>query len=144
MPALNFSARFADLVASGEKRQTIRAPRSDGRPHASPGQIIKLYTGMRTKECRLLALGVVESVERVVIHPAGIEYNPGTDRVRSMWEAPLSDLLNCFARSDGFKDWAELRDWFAETHGLPFTGTLIKWRPGGAVFNGRGKLITEN
>jgi hypothetical protein len=27
MPALNFFARFAPLVESGQKRQTIRAPR---------------------------------------------------------------------------------------------------------------------
>ena len=38
MPALNFQARFAPLVESGQKRQTIRAYRKDGRD-PKPGQL---------------------------------------------------------------------------------------------------------
>ena len=51
MPALNFKKEFADKVASGEKRQTIRALRKDGK-NPRPGQKLYLYTGMRTKYCR--------------------------------------------------------------------------------------------
>jgi len=52
MPALNFSV-FVDKVESGEKRQTIRKRRK--RP-IKMGNTLHLYTGMRTKGCRLLGL----------------------------------------------------------------------------------------
>ena len=52
MPAYTFQSRFAPLVASGEKRQTIRA--IGKRRHAAVGDRIQLYTGMRTKACRKL------------------------------------------------------------------------------------------
>ena len=32
------------------------------------------------------------------------------------------------AIADGFKDWQEMREWFEQTHGLPFEGILIKAR----------------
>jgi hypothetical protein len=31
------------------------------------------------------------------------------------------------ARDDGFSDFAEMKAFFQETHGLPFLGVLIKW-----------------
>ena len=43
MVAYNFQARFAAAVASGQKRQTIRAPRK-GNGHAKPGDRLQLYT----------------------------------------------------------------------------------------------------
>jgi hypothetical protein len=30
-------------------------------------------------------------------------------------------------RRDGFTNWAEMRDWFDQLHGLPFSGLLIEW-----------------
>lgn len=53
MPAYSFKDRFADLVESGEKRQTIRPVRK--RPTV-PGDTLFLYRGMRTKQCRRLRL----------------------------------------------------------------------------------------
>jgi hypothetical protein len=44
MPALDFQARFAPLVESGEKRQTIRKRRK--RP-IGVGQTLYLWTGQR-------------------------------------------------------------------------------------------------
>jgi len=32
------------------------------------------------------------------------------------------------AEADGFTGLKEFVDWFDQTHGLPFTGVLIKWR----------------
>ena len=31
------------------------------------------------------------------------------------------------ALKDGFRSFLEMRQWFAKTHALPFTGDLIKW-----------------
>ena len=50
MVAINFSAQFADAVASGQKTQTIRRS-----ARAAAGQVLQLYTGQRTKACRKLA-----------------------------------------------------------------------------------------
>lgn len=67
MPALNFEAQFADAVESGEKRQTVRTARKDGRPHAKVGDKIRLYTGLGTPRCRLLAEATVTRTTAVRI-----------------------------------------------------------------------------
>ena len=61
MPLLGFKKQFAPLVEEGQKRQTIRAKRRDGRnPHA--GETLFLYTGLRTKSCRKLGISGCKSV----------------------------------------------------------------------------------
>jgi hypothetical protein len=116
MPALNFQKQFAALVESGEKRQTIRAERKDGRMPAKPGDIIALYTGMRTKSCRKLA-----DVECIAVETIRISYGYITVNYQAQDEYQL-------AVADGFEDVAAMRDWFSKTHGLPFTGHLIRWK----------------
>jgi hypothetical protein len=37
------------------------------------------------------------------------------------------ELLDPFAKADGFKDWDDMQQWFHESHSLPFEGVLIKW-----------------
>ena len=56
MVAYSLKPRFIPPILSGAKRQTIRA--ISRRRHAIPGETLQLYTGMRTKQCRLI--GVVE------------------------------------------------------------------------------------
>lgn len=51
MPAYNFQKQFVDMIYSGEKTQTIRRRRK--RPTLA-GETLKLYTGMRTKNCTLI------------------------------------------------------------------------------------------
>ena len=122
MPALNFQAQFATLVESGQKAQTIRAPRKDGRD-PKRGDTLHLFTGMRTKACRRLGRAVCShtypvEIRRdviVLLPPIGDVYRGGT------WKA------DDFARKDGFADFDEMRDWFERTHGLPFTGRVIRW-----------------
>lgn len=130
MPALNFQKQFAAAVESGKKRQTIRAHRRDNRPHVLPGQTLKLYTGMRTKHCRLLATAECLSVEGISIHADGVALGAGP--LNSLWLGETGSfirrgMLEGMAIADGFTDWAAMRDWFQNTHGLPFRGSLIKW-----------------
>ncbi len=68
MGAYNFRAQFAEDVESGRKTQTIRAERKDGR-RPKVGDTLKLYTGMRTKACRLLAVGRCTAVVPITIEP---------------------------------------------------------------------------
>ena len=119
MVAYNFQAQFADAVATGQKRQTIRAPRKDNR-HAKPGDKLQLYTGMRSKSCRKLIDPdpTCFHVEELTIDRAGIHYTDGG-------ESMTPEIV---ARRDGFNNFADMADWFEATHGLPFCGFLIRWR----------------
>lgn len=114
MPALNFQARFAALIESGQKRQTIRATRK--RPIVR-GDVLYLYTGQRSKHSRLLGVASCLSAEEI-----SIEEN-------SCWldHALNSEECQALATADGFESWAHMVDWFRETHGLPFAGQLIRW-----------------
>lgn len=118
MVAYNFQKRFAPAVASGEKRQTIRARRSTR--HARAGEPIQLYTGMRTKDCRKLIDPdpICELSTYCAIREEGI----------TLGNHPRMDMDE-FAQWDGFKDFGDMKAWFRETHGLPFIGQLIRWRP---------------
>jgi hypothetical protein len=112
--AYSFKSRFADAVASGAKRQTIRA--NGKRRHARPGEALQLYTGMRTKDCRKLRDAVCVISTYCAIYD---------DRITT-GKHPSIDLDE-FAQRDGFADFTDMTDWFRETHGLPFIGQLIVW-----------------
>ncbi len=114
MVAYNFMPRFASLVESGEKRQTIR--REGKRIHADRGDKVHLFTGMRTKDCRKLGEGVCIQSAFVTISETGAHVN-----------GVVVSNLDPFARRDGFRDFDEMKAWFRDTHGLPFTGRLIQW-----------------
>lgn len=116
MVAYNFQKQFADKVASGEKRQTIRA--NGKRTHAKEGDIIQLYTGLRTKACRKLGEAVCKGTTEIFIDEHNVTSPCGT--------RPFI-LGDDFAKRDGFKDKQDMIDWFRKTHGLPFKGTLIVW-----------------
>jgi hypothetical protein len=117
MPALNFQARFADLVETGKKRQTVRAQRRDGRAPKA-GQMLYLYAGMRTNGCRKLREARCKAVRPIRITRSDIQVD-GEILTLSAGEA--------FARADGFADTAEMVEWFHHAHGLPFEGWLIQW-----------------
>ena len=118
MPILNFQKQFAAAVESGEKSQTIRAPRKHP---IRVGDTLYLYTGLRTKSVRKLGEAKCRSVVRVFIPRGGVHL------VVDNKELLYLDQLNPFAQSDGFEDWYEMVRWFEKNHGLPFVGMLIKW-----------------
>lgn len=126
MPALNFKAQFAEDVEYGHKRQTVRAPRKDGRPHCKVGDTLKLYTGMRTKACRLLGEATVTRIARVKIEPTCMYVN---DRLlpSAIYDRDCEQTDNEFAEADGFKSFTDMANWFSDVHGLPFEGTVIEW-----------------
>ena len=117
MPALNFQARFAPLVESGEKRQTIRACRKDGRD-PKVGDTLYLYTGQRTKACRKLGEAVCIDRFHVFIdwHTLEIDNRP--------CDAVEADEI---ARMDGLPSWTALAGWIDHYHGLPFDGFMFRW-----------------
>ena len=119
MVAYNFQTRFAEAVANGQKRQTIRSPRKDDR-HAKPGDKLQLYTGMRTKSCRKLRDAVCHDSCAILL-----EWDKAwTFGPQELFEG---EDLERFAHEDGFACWADMRAWFEKAHGLPFTGQMIRW-----------------
>lgn len=123
MPLLGFQKQFAALVESGEKRQTIRAYRKDGRD-PKVGQTLYLYTGLRTKQCRKLGEAQCLLANGISIGSNGgmIWYPPNIKGVH------MGDVKRRrIARLDGFGSYVEMIEWFDKTHGLPFEGQLIRW-----------------
>ncbi|ADL00684.1 hypothetical protein [Brevundimonas subvibrioides] len=122
MVAYSFKARFGPLIRSGVKTQTVRA---DRKRHARAGETLQLYTGMRTRSCKLLATATCLKVSTIRfrfgedpsidLHGIGVTTCPGG--------------LDHFARSDGFADWGDLAAFWAKEHpGLDaFEGILIQW-----------------
>ena len=112
---LNFKAQFAPAVEAGTKRQTIRALRK--RPiHAA--DTLRLYSGLRTRNTRLLREAVASAVIPITLDADGVLL-----RSRRLSEARAQQM----AAEDGFQSLAEMLAWFDDVHGLPFSGVLIQW-----------------
>ncbi len=124
MPALNFSAQFADDVQSGAKCQTIRAPRK--RP-IRVGDVVHLFTGQRTKACRKLGMGKVTSVAEIIIGDGPGRRDVWISNEKKAWWLSIGEIHK-LARADGFDCKQSMSAWFGKTHGLPFHGVLIQWR----------------
>jgi hypothetical protein len=67
MPALSFQSQFVPMIVDGMKHHTIRRKRK--KCPIARGQLLRLYTGMRTKQCRLIRDAHCSSVVPVVIYP---------------------------------------------------------------------------
>jgi hypothetical protein len=106
MPAYNFQTRFAPLVMSGKKQNTIR-----GR-EAKIGSLAYLFTGMRTKKCQRLGRGEIVSCT-----PISLGYrNNGIGRIKlRSRQINMHDALQ-LAYADGFATLSEMIDWFAITY----------------------------
>ncbi len=125
-----FQSRFAPLVESGAKCQTIR-PKAKLVPIFGDVLSLREWTGKpyRSNQ-RVLREAPSLGTEGILIESNGVQISPGTLRCFYMGEnSRRSQLLEEFARADGFADWSAMRDWFQKTHGLPFEGSLIKWEP---------------
>ncbi len=115
MPAYNFKKEFAEDVASGIKCQTIRSSRK--RP-TIVGDTLYLYTGMRTKICRLLMTTECISISKIVIYPAAI--------ILDGWFLSALERKN-LAKADGFDSMNDFIKFFKPQSNRPFKGDLIKW-----------------
>ncbi len=119
MPAFNFQKQFAGRIRSGLKSQTIRAARKDGRD-PKPGDTLYLYTGMRTKECRKIKTVTCRQRDRILIPVNGCCVEIDGMRLTDRQHGSL-------AINDGFTCWDQMRNWFEQVHGLPFSGYIYHW-----------------
>lgn len=130
MVAYSFKARFVPRIEDGTKPHTIRA--HGKRRHARLGEDLQLYTAMRTRQCRLIGTAVCIDSALIDLYldedgPRGacafIQHGGG-DKTTIF---PFG--MDRFAIADGFSSWAEMRQFWAETHpgiGL-FSGVMVTW-----------------
>lgn len=108
-----FQPRFASLVESGVKLQTLRkTPKR--MPKVGSKISLRVWTGnpYRSKQ-RVLKESIITRVEPFDLDAMRLDEPAKRD---------------AFARADGFADWADMLAWFVQTHGLPFRGILIAWQ----------------
>jgi hypothetical protein len=116
-----FKPQFAPLVQSGEKQQTIRPA-----PKRTPkvGDLIdcREWEGKpyRSKQ-RKLGIWPITEIKDVTIWEAGLIF---IDEMALNFNESKE-----VAQADGFKNPKDMIQWFSDTHGLPFVGILISWRP---------------
>jgi hypothetical protein len=129
MPAYDFKARFAPLVRSGAKTNTIRSR------EAAVGGTAYLYTGQRTKVCECLGQGVIKSCL-----PVRLGWRNGCPIVTLRSKRLTAVLVQELAVSEGFADGREMVQWFQDTYNKGtkpeaaeevevYAGFLISWTP---------------
>lgn len=127
MAAYNFQQQFVQLIKSGQKCSTIRQRRKNGYL-PRPGDVLRLYQGMRTKACALICEVVVVEVLPIVISArlgcADVILNGR--RMRNM-------EVDALTKSDGFKGVKEFSAFFEHAYGPELQAYLIKWDTGTAA-----------
>jgi len=113
--AYNFQRQFVEA---------IRARRKDGRL-PKVGERIKLYTGMRTKQCELLREVTVTRVRPIAIS----SWAMGPMEIVLDGKPLRVNEVQLLAVSDGFADRFAFAEFFRRKHGDSFNGYLIEWDP---------------
>ncbi len=119
-----FKPAFADAVKAGKKTRTVR-PLPKRMP--VPGDVIdcrvwdgRPYNSRQVKLCE----GAITRVNHVEIGESGIRVGPAPGQLSAL----SAEMVEQFARADGFDDFNEMLAWFEAEHGsLPFAGIVIAW-----------------
>jgi hypothetical protein len=121
MVAYSFQKQFVAPILAGTKTHTVRA---DRKRHARPGEELQLYSGMRTQHCKLIMRARCIDVKPIVIVP-----KRGLGAFVTIGREFPGITPDDFARSDGFRCWADLCDFWDKHHpGVDeFSGVIIFW-----------------
>jgi hypothetical protein len=107
---LSFKKQFAPLVKNKTKRQTIRV---EGKRVAEVGDILHLFTGMRTKFCQKIDDVVCIHSERIFIDTVHFWVLSNVEPpVKYSWVESLE-----IAKKDGFKNLSSFFDFFRQQYG---------------------------
>ncbi len=118
MGLYNFQARFVTPILLRTKKHTIRAKR---KYPDKPGNILHLYTGLRTKKAMLLRRVTCLKVEEIKIWQS----DPNVFEISIDGQILSRDEGEQLARADGFDDFVSMMC-FWDGH-LPFEGHIIHW-----------------
>ncbi len=122
MVAYSFKAQFAAPILAGVKRQTLR---NDRKRHARPGETLQLFTGMRTRQCRLVGTATCKQAAPIRLHL-------DCGRVEFLWTGralTTIEELDGFAQIDGFARWRAMCAFWSKEHpSVPtWEGVQISW-----------------
>lgn len=124
MVAYSFKQRFVTPILAGTKAQTVR---KDRRRHARPGEEVQLYTGLRTRQCRLIGRATcVEVLPITILFDDEDDEREGIITPGFGWPGGIEG----FARDDGFDTWADLKAFWRQEHpGVEeFRGVVVLWK----------------
>lgn len=123
MRVILYKPRFAPLVLAGTKRQTFRPTPKRPIPR---GTILshRQWSGLpyRTPQIRLCETKCRRTVPHEIDQCGLIWRGHGFDQYLF---TPAE--AEAFARADGFRDHADMLEWFTANHDLPFRGLVIFW-----------------
>lgn len=114
MGIYNFKIQFRSDIEADRKRHTIRAKRKHP---DKPGNLLHLYTGLRTKKSKLIKRRYCTLVQDIWIGEHGMVVIDGVPLDK--WER------EALAKSDGFPDFKPMMAFWDGR--LPFSGDLIHW-----------------
>lgn len=125
MGLYNFQERFVEPILSGRKKHTIRAHR---RHDDVPGKVMHLYTGLRTKQARLLMRSPCVKVEPIEI-VSGCSDDDSCEcsalvLLNGVYLQP--DEQERLARADGFHSFNEMKKFWRGR--IPFSGHILHWK----------------
>jgi hypothetical protein len=120
MGLYNFKPQFVPFILAGEKTHTIREERKDGWIE-TPGNIMHMYTGLRTPKAKRFMCGICVRVEEIVITDGPLS------RINLNGHLLDTSEEEALARRDGFENFAAMMKFWDGR--LPFKGFIIHWRP---------------
>jgi hypothetical protein len=122
MVAFDFDPRFETAIREGWKTQTIRKARER---NARPGDLLQLYIGQRTPDCRRICPDVRCTDVLTIEITFGDDF--GIDRI--VTDGVPVKSLDDFAVRDGFTDSDDMAAFFKEKYGPleVFHGYVIEW-----------------
>lgn len=122
MPAYSFQKQFVQMILDKSKTHTIRRRRA--RP-TKPGDMLMLYTGMRTKSCKLIAVTECVRIEPIRFYldkaevwiwsaeePGDLYYEEGAEI--GSFRLMNAEEVNALAHADGFEDVYDFFDFFKQ------------------------------
>ena len=125
MVAYSFQRRFKDPIYRGVKRQTVRA---DRKRHARPGEMLQLFTGMRTRQCAK----IIDDQRCTAVLPVEIRFDPASGIVNILTGGVPVRSLDDFAVRDGFTDIQDMSAFWNQQHDIQpggvFCGVVIEWQ----------------
>lgn len=133
MALYGFKGRFVPAIERGDKRHTIRKPRTGKVSHAKPGGPITLKHGPRFKPV-IIGRTTCDEVLSILLdfsggHVATRALDASGEAIGPQQDIATARGLDRFAVSDGFTCWDDMREFWRETHDSEhFRGVLIQWR----------------
>ncbi len=109
MPSFDFKPRFVPQIKANIKLSTIRSTE-----RCKVGDIMHLYTGLRTKDCKLIARRPC-----VLVTPFHI-----TEHQLISCSHPDAGYI---WRQEGFDSPKDMLDFFGDLYGFPYSGFLHQW-----------------